>query len=134
MTKETTLYIKNMVCDRCVMAVDHTLRQMGQSPLSVELGKAVVEGELSDAQREALREQLRKIDLNYLMTGGNVRSNRSKRRSSSWCAMSIIPNRSRCRNICAVNCIRTTLHCRSCFRNMPPRLSSVTTWNSALNV
>ena len=55
MTKETTLYIKNMVCDRCVMAVDSTLRQQGQLPLSVELGKAVVEGELSDAQREALR-------------------------------------------------------------------------------
>ena len=66
MTKETTLYIKNMVCDRCVMAVDSTLRQQGLSPLSVELGKAVVEGELSDVQREALREQLRKIGFELL--------------------------------------------------------------------
>lgn len=134
MTKETTLYIKNMVCDRCVMAVDHTLRQMGQSPLSVELGKAVVEGELSDAQREALREQLRKIGFELLDDRRQRTIEQIKTAVIAWCAMSIIPNRSRCRNICAVNCIRTTLHCRSCFRNMPPRLSSVTIWSNALNV
>ena len=55
-----------MVCDRCVMAVDHTLRQMGQLPLSVELGQAVVEGELTEAQRETLREQLQKIGFELL--------------------------------------------------------------------
>ena len=38
----TTLYIKNMVCDRCKRAVSDTLRQAGLTPESVELGVATV--------------------------------------------------------------------------------------------
>ena len=37
------LFIKNMVCNRCVMAVDGLLRENGFHPVSVELGHAVVE-------------------------------------------------------------------------------------------
>lgn len=41
----TELYIKNMVCDRCRMAVEQTLRHAGLHPESVELGVArVAEG------------------------------------------------------------------------------------------
>lgn len=45
---ETTLYIKNMVCDRCRMAVRDTLVGMGLNPVSVELGVVVLADELSD--------------------------------------------------------------------------------------
>ena len=37
------LYIKNMVCDRCRMAVGQTLEQLGLHPLRIDLGEAVVE-------------------------------------------------------------------------------------------
>lgn len=36
--KDTVLYIKNMVCDRCKMAVEHELRNLGLTPTKVELG------------------------------------------------------------------------------------------------
>lgn len=35
------LFIKNMVCNRCVMAVDDLLRRNGLHPVSVELGHAL---------------------------------------------------------------------------------------------
>lgn len=55
---KTTLYIKNMVCDRCIMAVDKTLRDTGLHPLRVELGVASVSDDMSDSQRERVRREL----------------------------------------------------------------------------
>lgn len=40
--KDTVLYIKNMVCDRCKMAVEHELRNLGLTPIKVELGVVCV--------------------------------------------------------------------------------------------
>lgn len=42
--EETTLYIKNMVCDRCIQAVSTALSAEGLRPVAVELGVARVEG------------------------------------------------------------------------------------------
>ena len=64
--KETSLYIKNMVCDRCKMAVDKLLRDEGLQPLEVDLGKARVEGEVSASQRERIKENLRRIGFELL--------------------------------------------------------------------
>lgn len=55
---ETTLYIKNMVCDRCRMAVRSVLQKRGFHPVSIELGIVRVEEIVSDKQRESLREGL----------------------------------------------------------------------------
>lgn len=64
--KETTFYIKNMVCDRCVMAVSETLQQLSLQPVSVELGKAVVKGDVTAEQRNTLQERLRQIGFELL--------------------------------------------------------------------
>lgn len=53
-----TLYIKNMVCDRCKMAVDKTLRDMGLHPLSVELGEVRLGEPLTADRRQELRQAL----------------------------------------------------------------------------
>lgn len=42
------LYIKHMVCDRCIMAVRDQLENAGLGPVSVRLGEAEFERELSD--------------------------------------------------------------------------------------
>ena len=42
------LHIKNMVCDRCIMAVDTALKNLGLHPLEVRLGYAVIEEEMND--------------------------------------------------------------------------------------
>lgn len=58
---DTTLYIKNMVCDRCKMAVRQTLEKAQLRPLNVDLGIAVVEGKVSDEKKEELRSNLRQL-------------------------------------------------------------------------
>lgn len=62
----TTLFIKNMVCDRCIMAVNQTLKNNGLKPIEVELGKACVDGDLSSEQREKLRKELKDIGFELL--------------------------------------------------------------------
>lgn len=51
----TTLYIKNMVCNRCVMVVKHELERHGLHPTKVSLGEVVLEeNEVSDDQQNKL--------------------------------------------------------------------------------
>jgi YesN/AraC family two-component response regulator len=40
-----TLYIKNMVCNRCVTAVSQVLEEVGLHPQKVSLGEVVLEGD-----------------------------------------------------------------------------------------
>lgn len=55
----TTLYIKNMVCDRCKMAVSATLQSQGLHPVTVDLGEVKIEEDrLTDGQRRTLSESL----------------------------------------------------------------------------
>lgn len=53
-----TLHIKNMVCDRCKAVVADTLRQLGHTPLSVELGLARIDVAPDEAQTKAIAEAL----------------------------------------------------------------------------
>lgn len=57
----TTIHIKNMVCPRCIMAVRDLLTEMGLTPLSVELGVAKVEEELSENTISELTEKLESV-------------------------------------------------------------------------
>lgn len=58
----TTLYIKNMVCNRCVMVVKQTLEQQGLHPEKVSLGEVVIKEEnLTDAQVHALDNALSEL-------------------------------------------------------------------------
>ena len=61
-----TLYIKNMVCDRCKMAVDQTLKDLGLHPTQVELGEVKVEETVSQNTRDALKQRLDKIGFELL--------------------------------------------------------------------
>lgn len=62
----TTLYIKNMVCDRCKMAVDRTLRDNDLQPVSVELGEVTVEGDIDAATRSSVRAGLERLGFELL--------------------------------------------------------------------
>lgn len=59
--KETVLYIKNMVCNRCKMFVEQRLKQLGFTPMVVELGKVIVAGELSAGDINKIRTALEEI-------------------------------------------------------------------------
>jgi AraC family transcriptional regulator len=55
----TSLYIKNMVCNRCIVAVTQELERQGLHPQRVSLGEAIVEeNELSAQKQKELNEGL----------------------------------------------------------------------------
>lgn len=69
--KKTTIYIKNMVCNRCIRAVTEDLEKLGITLDSIELGKAVIKDELSEMELM----QVEKV----LLSGGFERINDRQR-------------------------------------------------------
>ena len=57
----TTLYIKNMVCNRCIMVVEEILKHEGFTPVTTELGKAVVQEKMTREQHETVRNRLEAV-------------------------------------------------------------------------
>ncbi|MFD2904928.1 helix-turn-helix domain-containing protein [Sphingobacterium anhuiense] len=53
-----TLYIKNMVCGRCIMVVQSELKKIDVQTENVTLGKVALKQELSDDQIKMLNENL----------------------------------------------------------------------------
>ena len=54
----TTLFIKNMVCNRCIMAVKSELDKLGIEPIDVQLGEVTLEKELTTQEKEKFSKAL----------------------------------------------------------------------------
>ena len=50
----STLFVKNMVCNRCIMVVQSELDKLGLTVKDIKLGEVKLEKELSPKEREAL--------------------------------------------------------------------------------
>lgn len=48
------LFIKNMVCNRCIMVVRNELEKLGLSIKDIQLGEVTLENDLSDTQKESV--------------------------------------------------------------------------------
>ena len=59
--EQTELHIKNMVCDRCILAVKEELKKLQFNVISVVLGKVVVEGIVEPETKSELDRNLRGI-------------------------------------------------------------------------
>ena len=55
------LFIKNMVCNRCIMAVESELKKLNLKPVSVILGEAVIEAEPDPIALAKLNQNLQSI-------------------------------------------------------------------------
>lgn len=55
-----------MVCDRCKMAVEKTLKEQGLHPMSIELGEVTIEDDLRPVKREELKDELALIGFELL--------------------------------------------------------------------
>jgi AraC family transcriptional regulator len=55
------IYVKNMVCRRCIMAVDTVFRNSGISPVSVSLGEVETEHEISSKDLKNIENKLNEI-------------------------------------------------------------------------
>lgn len=55
------LYIKNMVCDRCVMVVKDVFTKAGLPPTHVELGQVELAEEIGEATKQVLADELQQL-------------------------------------------------------------------------
>lgn len=60
------LYIKNMVCARCIHAVEKLFLRMHIQPMHVQLGEVVLQETLTAAQNEQLARQLQEMGFELL--------------------------------------------------------------------
>ena len=60
------LYIKNMVCNRCIMVVKQELESMGLQPLHVFMGEAELKKQPSAKQMEQLNSRLLQLGFDIL--------------------------------------------------------------------
>ena len=60
------LYIKNMVCPRCIMAVRTILVSAGLTPIAVNLGEVEITEELNAEQQANLSERLAQMGFELL--------------------------------------------------------------------
>jgi AraC family transcriptional regulator len=56
--KTSSLFIKNMVCDRCIRVVREEMEKASLNVKRVVLGEAVIEGELSQSQLKLIQDRL----------------------------------------------------------------------------
>ena len=66
-----TLYIKNMVCQRCVMSVQQALEQLNIPFSTVRLGEAEINDELNEDQKDELEKALNKLGFELIDTRKN---------------------------------------------------------------
>jgi len=52
------VYIKNMVCNRCIMVVRTELGKLGFHPVNLTLGEAEIDGELTDKDKQTINNHL----------------------------------------------------------------------------
>lgn len=69
----SALNIKNMVCDRCKMAVQTQIENVGLKARKIELGEIDIIGELDDTRRESLKQGLKQIGFE-LIDDGNAKT------------------------------------------------------------
>lgn len=56
--KTMKIYIKNMVCNRCIMVVKNELERMGYKPVSLTLGEVEIEKEINRNEKAAINSHL----------------------------------------------------------------------------
>lgn len=52
------VYIKNMVCNRCILVVKNELEKLGYHPLSLTLGEVELERDIDDHEKSAINSHL----------------------------------------------------------------------------
>ncbi|MFV8341710.1 helix-turn-helix domain-containing protein [Flavobacterium sp. XS2P39] len=60
------IFIKNMVCNRCIMVVKFELEKLGLTPISVELGEVELVEDFKEKQKEDLQIKLQSLGFELL--------------------------------------------------------------------
>ncbi|UII24023.1 helix-turn-helix domain-containing protein [Fulvivirga ligni] len=65
----STLYIKNMVCPRCIVAVENVLQDMQLQVQKIQLGQVDLEKEITESDKEKLKVKLEQVGFELLEPG-----------------------------------------------------------------
>ncbi len=65
-TSEFSLYIKNMVCQRCIQAVEQILKRLDIDPIEVRLGEVIVKKPLVSSLKLKLAVKLKELGFELL--------------------------------------------------------------------
>lgn len=60
------LHIKNMVCDRCIMVVDSELRKINLNPISVTLGEAILDRDITIEEKQQIKSKLQSLGFDLI--------------------------------------------------------------------
>lgn len=60
------LYIKNMVCNRCIMVVESEFEKLGHKPVSIELGEVEIREELTATEKQKLVSSLQNLGFDLI--------------------------------------------------------------------
>ena len=71
MAGKTKLLIKNMVCQRCIMTVEHIFHTLGISCTKVSLGEVDLPMELNEVQLREVEKELKKVGFELIETRVN---------------------------------------------------------------
>jgi len=55
------LYIKNMVCNRCIMAVKSELEKLDYQPINITLGEVLLSKEITDSEKDIVNQRLKTL-------------------------------------------------------------------------
>ncbi len=66
MMENTSIHIKNMVCKRCIWAVQDELEKLGLKPLKVVLGEVIIEGIIDENMLHQIEQALKQIDFELI--------------------------------------------------------------------
>ena len=80
----TEINIKNMVCPRCVAAVEQMLADCGFSDISVGLGRASFAEHITPADKEQIRERLRQLGFDLLENAQAVTVEEIRQQVMQW--------------------------------------------------
>lgn len=75
---ETNLYIKNMVCDRCIMVVRQEIEKLGLPIRDIKLGEVRVGQEVSTEQRQQIKSRLESLGFQLIDDKKNLTVERIK--------------------------------------------------------
>lgn len=60
------LYIKNMVCNRCIMAIEAELQKLEIQPFAVNLGEVILTEKLNEEQKEVFSNRLESLGFSLI--------------------------------------------------------------------
>lgn len=79
------LYIKNMCCSRCIMAVEDLLRRLSLAPLRVELGEVEFAQKLTEVEVEEIASRLVPLGFELLYSSHAILVEQIRNGVIAWC-------------------------------------------------